>query len=35
VQLWSALVMAAIVSWGLISAVGLIEHSVNRGMGKR
>ena len=35
VQLWSALVMAAIVSWGLISAVGLIERGVNRSMGKR
>jgi NitT/TauT family transport system permease protein len=35
VQLWSALVAAAIVSWGLISAVGLVERGVNRSMGKR
>jgi NitT/TauT family transport system permease protein len=35
VQLWSALVAAAVVSWGLISAIGLIERGVNRSMGKR
>ena len=35
VQLWSALVAAAVLSWGLISIVGLIERGVNRSMGKR
>ena len=35
VQLWSALVAAAVLSWGLISIIGLIEHGVNRSMGAR
>jgi NitT/TauT family transport system permease protein len=35
VQLWSALVAAAVLSWGLISIIGLIERGVNRSMGAR
>jgi NitT/TauT family transport system permease protein len=33
VQLWSALVAAAVLSWGLISVIALIERGVNRSMG--
>jgi NitT/TauT family transport system permease protein len=33
VQLWSALVASAVLSWGLISIISLIERGVNRGMG--
>jgi NitT/TauT family transport system permease protein len=35
VQLWSALVASAVLSWGLISILSLIERGVNRGMGAR
>jgi NitT/TauT family transport system permease protein len=35
VQLWSALVASAVLSWGLISIISLIEHGVNRRMGAR
>src|SRR5580698_3321868 len=35
VQLWAALVAAAVLSWGLISLIGLIERGVNRSMGAR
>jgi NitT/TauT family transport system permease protein len=35
VQLWSALVAAAVLSWGLISIINLIELGVNRTMGAR
>jgi NitT/TauT family transport system permease protein len=35
VQLWSALVAAAVLSWGLISVINLIELGVNRTMGSR
>ena len=35
VQLWSALVASAVLSWGLIFIVALIERSVNRSMGAR
>ena len=35
VQLWSALVASAVLSWGLISIISLIERGVNRGMGAR
>jgi NitT/TauT family transport system permease protein len=35
VQLWSALVAAAVLSWGLISIIGLVERGVNRSMGVR
>ncbi len=35
VQLWSALVAAAVLSWGLITMIGLIERGVNRSMGAR
>src|SRR6202022_90398 len=33
VQLWSALVASAVLSWGLISVIALIERGVNRSMG--
>jgi NitT/TauT family transport system permease protein len=33
VQLWSALVASAVLSWGLISVIVLIERVVNRSMG--
>jgi NitT/TauT family transport system permease protein len=35
VQLWSALVAAAVLSWGLISIITIIERGVNRSMGAR
>jgi NitT/TauT family transport system permease protein len=35
VQLWSALVASAVLSWGLISIIALIERGVNRSMGTR
>jgi NitT/TauT family transport system permease protein len=35
VQLWSALVASAVLSWGLISIIALIERGVNRSMGAR
>ena len=35
VQLWSALVAAAVLSWGLISIINLIELGVNGTMGAR
>jgi NitT/TauT family transport system permease protein len=35
VQIWSALVASAVLSWGLISVIGLIERGVNRQMGAR
>ena len=35
VQLWSALVASAVLSWGLISVIALIERGVNRSMGAR
>src|ERR1700744_6459410 len=35
VRLLSALVAAAVLSWGLISMIGLIERGVNRSMGAR
>jgi NitT/TauT family transport system permease protein len=35
VQLWSALVASAVLSWGLISIISLVERGVNRGMGAR
>jgi NitT/TauT family transport system permease protein len=35
VQLWSALVASAVLSWGLISIIALIERGVNRRMGAR
>jgi NitT/TauT family transport system permease protein len=35
VQLWSALVAAAVLSWGLITVIGLVERGVNRSMGAR
>src|ERR1700749_401623 len=35
VQLWSALVASAVLSWGLISIISLIERGVNRSMGAR
>jgi NitT/TauT family transport system permease protein len=35
VQLWSALVASAVLSWGLISIIALIERAVNRSMGAR
>jgi NitT/TauT family transport system permease protein len=35
VQLWSALVASAVLSWGLISIISLVERIVNRGMGAR
>jgi NitT/TauT family transport system permease protein len=35
VQLWSALVAAAVLSWGLISIIGLVERGVNRSIGVR
>jgi NitT/TauT family transport system permease protein len=33
VQLWSALVASAVLSWGLISFIAVIERGVNRSMG--
>ena len=35
VQLWSALVASAVLSWGLISIISLVERGVNRSMGAR
>jgi NitT/TauT family transport system permease protein len=35
IQLWSALVASAVLSWGLIWVIGLIERGVNRSMGMR
>jgi NitT/TauT family transport system permease protein len=35
VQLWSALVASAVLSWGLISIIALIERGVNHRMGAR
>src|SRR5580692_5431150 len=35
VQLWSALVASAVLSWGLISVIALIERGVNRSIGAR
>src|SRR5215471_11841593 len=35
VQLWSALVASAVLSWGLISIIAMIERGVNRSMGVR
>jgi NitT/TauT family transport system permease protein len=35
VQIWSALVASAVLSWGLIAIIGLVERGVNRSMGAR